>query len=134
MSIEALQWAFDLPVKGANKAVLVTLADHANKSGKCWPSVGRLARRAGVSDRAVRSALRYLETMRLIETSRVNGGRSNYLLHVGTRLTDGVSPSVVNPDEDFRPTPEATSVLPGSSIRQTLKTTTITTTTKPLPC
>src|SRR5690606_9661885 len=45
----------------AQKAVLVSLADQANDEGVCWPSVGTLAKRTCLSERAVQGAIRWLQ-------------------------------------------------------------------------
>lgn len=43
------------------KAVLISLADQANDSGVCWPSVGTIAKRTSLSQRAVQEALAWLQ-------------------------------------------------------------------------
>jgi hypothetical protein len=120
MSIPGLHWAFKLPIKGASKAVMLVLADHANELGECWPSVGRLACRAGVSDRSVRSALRALEADRLIRTRHVTGHRSTYTVLIGAKPIDSmpvsasasVSAAGVAPSVNFRPPSEAAAAPP----------------------
>ena len=66
MSIAALNWAFHQPIMGAAKAVLIVLADHVDQDGWCWPTVGRIGFRAGLCERAVRTALRQLEAAGVI--------------------------------------------------------------------
>jgi hypothetical protein len=84
VSNAALAWAWPLPLKGPAKVVLVALTDHANDAAMCWPSVGRLAVWGGVSERAVRTALRDLERAGLILTAQSNGRRaSRYTLAIG---------------------------------------------------
>ncbi len=39
MSVEALTWAFALPLAPAPKVVLLALANSANKTGECWPGL-----------------------------------------------------------------------------------------------
>lgn len=67
------------------KGVLMQLADMADDSGCCWPGVARLSERTAFSERCVRNALRSLEAMGLVRTSRGGGrGKSNeYLLQMG---------------------------------------------------
>lgn len=48
-------------VKATSVVVYAVLAEHANADQECWPSVGRIARRANVSPATVRSACRELE-------------------------------------------------------------------------
>lgn len=117
MSNKALNWAFNLPLKGSRKTVLIVLADHSNEKNdyKCWPSVRRIAERAGISQRAVRSALRYLEAEALIETHHHTGKRSDYKLNVPRSATENVSLPATTSIDNFRPTPEATSAPPRNS-------------------
>lgn len=64
MSVNCLQWSFNAPLRGlALKGVLNALADHADPTGKCWPSVDRLARYAGCDAKTARKALRDLESL-----------------------------------------------------------------------
>lgn len=88
MSVKALTWAFEQPISGNDKVVLLSLADHANDYGECWPSIKRLSQRARVSVRTVQRCLAELETAKLIvrETRNDPNGRSTsnmYLLCMG---------------------------------------------------
>ena len=70
--------------------VYVALGTWTDRDGTAWPSVKNIATRAKISDRAVRSALRDLEAMGLVETTarttNDNGRTSNmYRLNVGRR-------------------------------------------------
>lgn len=78
MSVRALTWAFDQPIFANEKVVLLSLADHANDCGECWPSINRLAQRARVSVRTVQRCLAELEDAKLIirETRNDLNGRS----------------------------------------------------------
>ena len=60
---DVFQWvrlARDATVTGARKSVLFALASRADESGECFPSIGRLAHDAGVSDRGAQKAVRAL--------------------------------------------------------------------------
>lgn len=74
MSISALNWAFNQPVMGAAKAVLIVLADHVDMDGWCWPTIARMCFRSGFAERTVRMALRQLEQDGFIYTE-VGAGR-----------------------------------------------------------
>jgi len=80
MSLTALAWAFRMATKGAQKAALLAIADHADGTGRCFPSISRLALWAGLTERGVRSALRELETAGLLLTTHERGHRSQYQL------------------------------------------------------
>ena len=61
MSIAHMNAVLDLPPdatsNAAERLVLVVIADHANMDGMCWPSVSRVARRAGLSSSHVRRCI-----------------------------------------------------------------------------
>lgn len=65
-----------------SKLVLISLSDHANSEGICWPSVGRLARRCDMDRRTVQRALRELEKALLLTTTGKKGNRSTYKLNL----------------------------------------------------
>jgi hypothetical protein len=88
MSHEAVNWAYeqDLGAGAAlssRKFVLVTLADHANERGICWPSHGRLAKRVGLHRSSIARLIDELEfTHRVIHTTKVKGKVSIVTLHL----------------------------------------------------
>lgn len=83
MSVDALRWAFHLPLHGAAKSVLLALADHADQDHSCWPSVARIALFAGVSDRGVLRAVKELQDRGVLAITRARGRRNRYVLAVG---------------------------------------------------
>jgi hypothetical protein len=101
MSNRALRAAFELPITGAKKCVLVALADHADDSRQCYPSVPRIALFSGITERAVSKCLRELEASGLIRTLQITGQRSRYELTIGS----------VTPEPSSPPTPERRSPL-----------------------
>lgn len=69
MSIQAMAWAIRQQVVKSRSArhVLLLLANCANEDGQhAFPSVARMARESGLSERAVQSALRELEAIGVI--------------------------------------------------------------------
>lgn len=83
MSHKAVTWAWEQATGSpTRKAVLVSLADRHNKdTGRCDPSIARIAAETEFSDRAVRQALVDLEHMGLIERDerrRSDGSRRTY--------------------------------------------------------
>lgn len=70
MSVELLRKVRRLQMAASVKAVLVSLADQADDTGKCWPSVARLVEYTCLSERTVRNALRELERVGLLGTRR----------------------------------------------------------------
>jgi hypothetical protein len=86
MSIEAMAWAWDVPVRGTQKLVLLAIADWANADGVAWPHVKKIARRAGVGERAVQDAIADLELHGHIARSpqyRDDGGQRGNLYTLG---------------------------------------------------
>lgn len=77
----------------AQKAVLISLADQANDDGYCWPSVGTIAKRTCLSERAVQGAIKWLQSANLMTSSERNGTSSVY------RLT----PAAYAPPQEMRP-------------------------------
>lgn len=67
MSVRALTWAFERPISGNEKVVLLALADHADERGICWPSIAKLSERSCVSERTVQRILLKLVEMGLLE-------------------------------------------------------------------
>ena len=71
------------PLQGmspAQKAVLISLADQANDDGYCWPSVKTISMRTCLSERAVQGAIRWLQEVRLLGSSKRSGTSTVYQL------------------------------------------------------
>lgn len=84
------------PLQGmspAQKAVLISLADQANDDGYCWPSVGTIASRTCLSERAVQGAIKWLQSARLLGASERRGTSSVYQ----------ITPAAYAPPQEMRP-------------------------------
>lgn len=96
MSLEALNWAFKLPLPNSgNKLVLLTLANFVNDDNEAYPSQKTLADMTCLSERAVRDNLSRLEELGVIErTPRVRGNGSYttdlFKLNVGMVLSSKI--------------------------------------------
>ena len=77
----------------AQKAVLISLADQANDDGYCWPSVGTIAKRTCLSERAVQGAIKWLQSAGLLSSDERRGTSSVY------RIT----PAAYAPPQMLRP-------------------------------
>ena len=77
-------------VKPTSVVVYAVLAEHANADQECWPSVGRIARRANVTEATVRSAVKELcDTGWLTVTGRATEeGRQTSNLYRVRRVQD----------------------------------------------
>lgn len=88
MSVKALSWAFtESKAKGADRLVLLALADTMNDEGECWPGVKWLAAKAKVSESTARRCLRNLEELGEIIT--VENGGSEAAQRAGYRRLRG---------------------------------------------
>lgn len=103
MSVKALTWAFEQPVSATEKVVLLALADHADNSGLCWPSIALLMQRAHVGERTVQRAVQSLEQGGFLvreRRHRENGSDTSNLYRLRLdRVSQGVSGSVKKSQE-----------------------------------
>lgn len=134
MSIRAVAWVLDhSPAAGTDLLVLIALADYANETGLCWPSMRRLAHRARISERTARRAIRSLEGIGQVVTE-VGGtarqGSSRYRLTFADPLPIDVPPVILSGGQDDRPPDTALSAPPGHSL---VRRTTNEPTTPPAP-
>lgn len=111
MSYQATAWAYELPLIGSQKFVLVALADMADESASCFPGQKRLAAMTGLSVRTVQRALEDLEAHGLITRQRryAEGYRTSdrYRLNLDVQmlgLDDTVSGDNVSGDTESRDT------------------------------
>lgn len=70
------------------RMVALVIADHVDDDGLCWPSVTRVARRAGLSQRQARKYLTQLETEGVIARYGRPGSSNHYTWHLWTELSD----------------------------------------------
>jgi DNA-binding transcriptional ArsR family regulator len=77
MAFEIVDAVFDLPLADPHaKLVLLALARHADRQGRCYPSAKRLAELTGITDRTIYKKLNVLEGLGLIERKkRMKGGK-----------------------------------------------------------
>lgn len=74
-----IAWQVDCK-RAAAKLVLISLADHANEGGGCFPSVARISKRCNLDRRTVQRQLRALETLGFIKSKGKTGTSSDYEL------------------------------------------------------
>ncbi|MCG3727309.1 helix-turn-helix domain-containing protein [Vibrio cincinnatiensis] len=62
MSVKVMSYVWDITLfKGSDKLVMLCLADYADDSGLCWPSIDTIAKKSGVSLTTVKTTLKKLE-------------------------------------------------------------------------
>lgn len=88
-----------LQMPPSQKAVLMALADFANDSGQCWPSIRAICEWTCYSERAVRNAIRQLEAAGHI-ACEVSRGRTSSLY---TITPNPAGDAAFNPASDDNP-------------------------------
>lgn len=111
MSVRIWSRAIQVPGLSAHKKlVLLILADFANDSGQCWPSIATIARQANLTERGVRGIIRRLEEAGHIRTEYSKGRAPNrYFVLPDAEGIAGLS--TVNPEPDARFNPEPSSAF-----------------------
>lgn len=79
-------WPLQMPP--TPKAVLISLADNANDSGECWPSIDTISQRTCYSRRAVIDAIAWLERAGALIADRSNGRHTSYRLTLASFRSD----------------------------------------------
>ena len=107
--LEAINWAWqqELATIG-QKIVLLCLANRANTSGQCWPSVARICKDTGLSDKGVRKILKELCDQGLITSTNEQGKVSIYTVRYTVPTGTEYSPVL---DDHYRGTN-----VPGSPV------------------
>ena len=94
MSLHHLTLVRDMTLKGPPRALLMALADRANDSGECWPSMTTLAKECGFCRSTVKNSIRRLKEAGLINWKQrrdENGDLTSnlYVLNLGGRAGAG---------------------------------------------
>lgn len=95
MSMELLTLAFNASLNGSKKAVLIALADRANRGGYCYPSMIDIAQRAGCTKRTAITAIKKLETEGFISAVRDHGRVNKYIILIEKLSTTSETTSPV---------------------------------------
>jgi MarR-like DNA-binding transcriptional regulator SgrR of sgrS sRNA len=78
MSIEAVRHVLERSkTKGAQRLILLVIAEHADRDGIAWPSVETIARLANCSERFVKATIKKLKAGEIILERGGGRGRSN---------------------------------------------------------
>ncbi len=97
MSIKCMNWAWSIQLPPTTKLVLMSLADNANDSAECFPSVKYIAKRCCISKRSVQRVLKKLKQKNLIwihRQMRKNGSNQSnrYVLNLKCSYGDNLTP------------------------------------------
>ena len=66
MSFQAMAWAIKQPLSCQEKMVLLLLANYADQAGRCFPSMGVLAKECGLPLSSTRKCVAKLEQAKLV--------------------------------------------------------------------
>ncbi len=106
MSLHSLSWAMQQQgLKPTEKLILLVLADHADNSGTCFPSMNRIAELVGVKRRSIAKNMAILEDrglMQRVPRTRPDGSLTSnaFVLSVGDvpqDMTSGHTEQDMNP-------------------------------------
>lgn len=81
MSVRVMAWVWEHgPSNGAERLVLLALADFCDDAGRCWPAMATIAAKACVTERGARNIVRRLEADGWLKTQvgRGRGGCNTY--------------------------------------------------------
>jgi hypothetical protein len=100
MSLDATRWAWTQTVKPTMKLILLSLADRANETHGCYPSVSRLAQDTCLNRKTILSGIKKLAEIRIISI-RKQAGKGNFyqLIGVECRTSSGTKNST-SPQND----------------------------------
>lgn len=113
MSIKVMSavWECDA-LDASERLVMLSLADHADDAGRCYPSVARLCRRTSMSDRGVQKVIARLVARGFIAI-RPNAGQGGANLYTVTATPEPRSPpNDVHPRTTFAPPPNPVRITP----------------------
>lgn len=107
MPADRSAWVVSLDANAYQKSVLFVLAHRADaKSGRCWPSMVKLAKESGMSVRKAREVIRDLQMAGLIDVAISIGKSSNrYFVKFGTNPAQPAALEESEPGTAFRVTP-----------------------------
>ncbi len=103
---------WDSSLEPTERFVLLCLADAANDDGRCWPSAATIARKTGLSERAVRYSLKALEDAGHLTRQERPGTSTIFVVHPCTTCT----PAPRAPLQEVHPTPAPRAPKPKRTI------------------
>jgi hypothetical protein len=109
----------------SERLVMLSLADHADDDGVCYPSIARLCKRTSMSDRGVQKVLARLQERGFLRVE-IGAGRSGSNRYFVTATPEHGSPpeprsprtTFTTPPNRVRPTPEPGSPKPSRTIKE----------------
>ena len=112
MSVKVMSLVWEAEgLSPTHRLILLSLADHANDEGMCYPSIRRLAKRTGLSERAVQGAAAALQAAGWLRIERNAGPKGCNLFTVCTPAANAPPQQVhprrkcTTPPQQVRPPP-----------------------------
>jgi hypothetical protein len=97
------------------RLVMLSLADHADDEGRCYPSIARLCRRTSMSDRGVQKVIGRLVERGFI-TVKPSAGQGGANLYTLATPEPGSPPNPVHPPNVVHHTPRTTFTTPPNPV------------------
>ena len=99
MSLDATRWAWKQKIRPSMKLILLSLADRANETHCCFPSVKRLAFDTCLNRKTILSGLEKLESLGVISIKKQKGKGNFYQLigvecRTSTSAENGTCPKI----------------------------------------
>jgi hypothetical protein len=124
MSIKIMSAIFDSRTLGpTERLIMLSLADHADDQGRCYPSISRLCERTGLSERAVQSNIKALTAAgHLVVQANAGPSGCNVYFVRPTPAADAPPQEMhprskcTTPPQQVRPTPAADAPKPSRTI------------------
>ncbi|MBW7055751.1 helix-turn-helix domain-containing protein [Paracoccus bogoriensis] len=92
---------------------LLALADHADDSGRCFPSIARLAKGTGYSERAIQGHLKTLERRGVVKVAKGAGPNGVNVFAISLAPADFAPPQILrDTPADSAPKPSGTTKEP----------------------
>lgn len=109
----------------SERLVMLSLADHADDEGVCYPSIARLCKRTSIKERAVQLAIKRLCERGFLTIHRGAGRNGTNLFIVKANPAANAPPQQMHPAADaplppqiMRPTPAANAPKPSRTINE----------------
>ena len=119
MSVKIMSAVWNMPdLDASERLVMLSLADHADDQGRCYPSIRRLCERTSMSDRGVQKVLgRLIERGFLSVRPNAGQGGANLYLVATTPAGMVAPPNDVHPER--RSPPRTVDTTPPNHVRKT---------------
>lgn len=103
MSVKVMSWVWEQKLPCTRKMILLSLADHSDDEGVCWPHITRLATKCNISKSCVKEHLKKLREDGIIDTEKRKKDDGSYTSSMYRIVMNQVTPG----SESGPPRPES---------------------------